>query len=162
MADDLDVLAPAAREVTAQGEAIRLSPFYFGQFPKVMGLLRQISEQIRGVNVMRFVTEGTQVRFELASDWPALLPQVLELAGEPWIALLGVAANKPRAWFDTLPADEGLALSNALVKVNADFFARKVLPMVQTMMGAPEALPDGAASSPGSSPAVTAETTSTA
>ena len=148
MADDLEILAPTPGEVTAQGEAISLSPFFFGQFPKVIGLLRQINQQISGLNLIRIVTEGKKVNVELADNWPALLPQVLEVAGEPWIALLGLAINKPRSWFDTLPADEGLALSRVLIQVNSDFFVQKVLPMIPVAKDVPEAPADGEASSP--------------
>ncbi|MDE2455665.1 MAG: hypothetical protein KGL43_18920 [Burkholderiales bacterium] len=162
MAGDLETLAPTPREVTAKGDTVAIAPFYFGQFPRVMGLLRQIGQQVQGTGIMSISTGGGNAQFSLASNWAERLPEVFEQAGEPWLDLLAMAIGKPRKWFDTLAADEGLLLSQAMVEVNLDFFARKLLPLIQGMTGAPISQATGAPSSPDSSPSGTGSPTSTA
>jgi hypothetical protein len=34
----------------------------------------------------------------------------------------------PRSFFDTLPADDGLALTKAAFEVNGDFFVKRIAP----------------------------------
>lgn len=143
MSDDLDKLMPEPREITAGGETFTLRPFTFGQLPKAIKLLRPITEAVTSAGIAKF--EGKD--FFLAPDWPLKLPILMDEAGESLVGFVAFAIGKPREWFDTLGADEGIALTKAAFEVNGDFFVKKVAPMLG--MSTPVATPPaGVPSSP--------------
>lgn len=139
MSDDSKTLFPAI-EVTAGGETISISPFFFGQLPKAVKLLRPLVDALGSANVLTFDGAGAT----LAADWPARLPQIIDEGGEALISLLAFAINKPRAWFDTLGADDGIALTRAVFEANGSFFAERIAPMLSVAV---QPAQDGAASS---------------
>ncbi|MGZ3325698.1 MAG: DUF6631 family protein [Xanthobacteraceae bacterium] len=137
MSDDLKALFPG-REVAAGGETIKVSPFVFGQLPKVAKCFASIKGVIEGGNLIEIASAG----------------------GEDLLQLLCLAANKPRAWFDTLPSDEGLSLMAAVIQVNRDFFVQRMSPVLQRLTQAVNGT--GALSSPDSSAPATDGATSQA
>ena len=107
--------------------------------------------------------DGTSIK--LASDWPLKLPQIVAEGGEALMDVLSYMTGKPRAWFDTLPMDDGIALTRALFEVNGDFFAQRIAPMLPVAVTSTEpsqADSAGAQSSLDLSSTATAETTSAA
>jgi hypothetical protein len=68
--------------------------------------------------------------FSLAADWPLRLPQVMDEAGESLLEFVAFAIGKPRAWFDDLEGDEGIALTKLVFETNGDFFVRRIAPML--------------------------------
>ena len=136
MSDDLKTLFPG-QDVTAGGEVLTITPFVFGQLPKVAKCFAEIQSKMQGGNLIEIAAAG----------------------GEDLLALLCMAAKKPRAWFDTLPSDEGLALMAAVITVNRDFFVQRMAPFLeklnQAMTGGPS-LPD--LSAPGTDGATSAAT----
>lgn len=137
MSDDLKALFPG-QEVDAGGETIKVSPFVFGQLPKVAKCFASIKGAIEGGNLIEIASAG----------------------GEDLLALLCLAVNKPRVWFDTLPSDEGLALMAAVIQVNRDFFVQRMNPTLQRLTQAMGGT--GAPLSPGSSAPATDGVTSLA
>ena len=85
----------------------------------------------------------------------------MEEGGEARVELVAFAVKKPRAWFDELGSDDGIALTKAAFEVNGDFFARRVAPMLG-MSIQPEKAATGEPSSPASAPADTVGPTSSA
>ncbi len=159
-ASDLDVLAPEPTIVTiAGGEKITITEFKFGQWPRAIRLFRPITDAVQSAGIAGFNGKG----MTLAPDWALRIPQVMDEAGESLLEFIGFSIGKPRAWFDTLGGDDGIALAKAVIEVNGSFFVQKVGPKLGLML-APTVQPAaaGAALSPDSSPAATAETTSTA
>jgi hypothetical protein len=150
MSDDLSALLPG-REVTVKGETLVLMPFFFGQLPRAVKLIQPLASALMAANVASF--DGTTMR--LAADWPLKVPAIVADGGEALLDLLAFITGKPRAWFDTLGVDEGIALTRAALEVNGDFFVAKVAPMLPVAIS-----PDGAPSSPGSLTAGTAGATS--
>ncbi len=121
MADDLNVLFPVPAMVAVKGEEIHLMPFTFGQLPKAIQLLAPITRALAasGVNA----TDGISGQL---SGWVDLLAN----AGEDVLALLAWGIKKERSWFDDMSTEDGVVLLRAFVEVNADFFVRKLLPLV--------------------------------
>ncbi len=154
---DLDTLFPGREVALSTGEKIELAPFYFGQLPKAVKLLRPVTEAVRSAGIAGF--DGAN--FSLANDWPLRLPQLMDEAGEALIEFVAFAANKPRVWFDTLGSDDGIALAKAAFEVNGDFFVRKVAPMLG-MSAKPKTATAGEPSPPDSSTPATAGPTSSA
>jgi hypothetical protein len=126
VSDDLDKLLPAGTEVTAGGETLTLKPFTFGQLPRAIKLLRPVTEAVGDAGIARF-DKGD---FFLAPDWPLRLPALMDEAGEALVSFVAFACGKPREWFDTLGADEGIALTKAAFEVNGDFFVKRIAPML--------------------------------
>jgi hypothetical protein len=141
---DLEKLLPE-REITIAGEAITVRPFFFGQLPKAVKLLRPIAEALRETGIASL--DGNSLA--LAPDWALRLPQLFEDAGEPLVEFVAFAVGKPRAWFDTLAADEGVKLTRAVFEANASFFVEKIAPLVG-MQPVAVATETGAPSSPDS------------
>ena len=117
--------------------------FFFGQLPRAVQLLRPLAETMRTAEVVSF--DGGQV--QLAADWPLKLPQIVGDGGEALLELLSFITGKPRAWFDTLAADDGVMLTKTCFEVNGDFFVRKIAPLLAIKAEASPAA-DGAPSSP--------------
>lgn len=137
MSDDLKALFPGM-EVAAGGETITVSPFVFGQLPKVAKCFASIKGVIEGGNLIEIASAG----------------------GEDLLQLLCLAVGKPRAWLDTLQSDEGLALMAAVIQVNRDFFVQRLAPVLQRLTQAMNGT--GAPSLPGSSEPATDGATSQA
>jgi hypothetical protein len=137
MSEDLKALFPG-QEVVAGGETITVSPFVFGQLPKVAKCFASIKEVIDGGNLIEIASAG----------------------GEDLLQLLCLAAKKKREWFDTLPSDEGLNLMAAVIQVNRDFFVQRMSPVLQRLTQAVSGT--GAPSSPASSAPATDGATSPA
>ena len=162
---DLGTLFPE-RELTvrrrgAEPETLTLSPIPFGRLPKTVALLRPMVAVLTDAQAMEI--EGTSIK--LASDWPLKLPQIVAEGGEALMDVLAYMTGKPRVWFDTLPMDDGIALTRALFEVNGDFFAQRIAPMLPVAVTSTEpsqADSDGAQSSLDLSSTATAETTSAA
>jgi hypothetical protein len=136
MSDDLQTLLPE-REVTVRRagaitgqeqapETLTIAPFFFGQLPKAVKLIQPLAQALGAAQVLTI--EGTTVR--LSADWPLKLPQIVAEGGEALIDLIAFVTGKPRAWFDTLGIDDGIGLTRAVLEVNADFFAKRVAPML--------------------------------
>ena len=155
---DLETLFPG-REITVGKEALTLGPFAFGQLPKAAKLLQPISASLSDTGVFSVGKVDGEVQFGLAADWPMRIVDLLAAGGDGLLDFIAFAANKPREWVDGLGADDGVALTKALLEVNADFFVRRVLPMFGLVDKAP--MSDGVSLSASSSEPVTAEPIST-
>lgn len=151
---DLAALLPGRDVTLSTGEVLTLMPFYFGQLPRAIKLLRPVTDAVRAAGIAGF--DGKD--FALAPDWPLRLPQLMDEGGEALVEFVAFAVKKPRAWFDELGSDDGIALTKAAFEVNGEFFAKKVAPMLGMSMAAPA--PTGAPSSPDSSPPATVGETS--
>ena len=152
---DLETLFPG-REISAGGETLTLSPFKFGQLPTATRLLKPVASALSAGGVFSIQSVGGEAQFLLASDWPLKVVELVADGGEDVLKFVAFAAGKPLEWVNGLDADDGIALAKAVLEVNADFFVRRVLPLLG--MGQPSA---GAILSESSSPAVTDAPTST-
>lgn len=129
MTDDLQILFPG-KEITAKGETITVVPFFFGAFPRAIKLMQPVAQSLQSSGIIKFAQDGTKVNFVMADGWILKLPQIVSEGGEALIELVAFSIGKPRKWFDTLPGDEGIALTKAVLEVNADFFVRKMAPIL--------------------------------
>lgn len=159
--NDLDVLYPEGKTVIAKGEVITILPFGFGMLPTVTKKLLPLVELWTEAELVSFTREGETVSFKISDDIAARVLPFMEAGGEQFMDLVAYLAKKSRAWLDTVPPHEGVELVKALFEVNADYFTKKILPMLPGQ--APTlATSDGAISSVGSSQQVTDVPISTA
>lgn len=156
---DLDVLYPQGKEVMVSGEVLVIKPFAFGMLPKVSKHLSPILKNLSASGLIGFLYgDNGEATMRVAADWPLRILDIMSDGGEDLVTLTALLVNKPREWMDTIPLDEGVALITTLIEVNADLFAKKVLPMIQRE----KATSAGATSSVSSSQEVMRKTTSPA
>lgn len=144
MNDELDALFPA-RELTVNSETLTIAPFFFGQLPKAVKLMRPLAEALQSTNVVSVDAEGG---VSLASDWPLKIPAIVADGGDALLDLLAFVVKKPRDWFDTLGVDDGVTLTRAAFEVNRDFFVKKIVPLLPVAIKAQDAATSGEPSPP--------------
>lgn len=118
--NEITTLFPQGKEVTLKGEKFLVMPFGFGQFPKVLSLMKRLKDP----------AEGSQLTL-------ATLGTMLADNADVVVEFSTLATKKPASFFEDVPMDEGVALVQAIIEVNADFFVKRLQP---TVMQAIEAL----------------------
>ena len=135
MSEENNVLAALlpGRDVTCKGETIRVLPLFFGQWTTAIKILKPIFGALgsSGLFVMRTDDETKKMRFDLNTDIMSALPDLLDVGGDALMKFVAYAIAKDRPWLDTLPGDEGVELTHAILAENVDFFDRKILPMLE-------------------------------
>lgn len=101
-------LIQEAKVVTVKGEDFLITPYTFGQLPRVAKHIANIGQSISLEDID--------------------LQELAAVGGEDVLALCSIATGKSRSFFDTVGTDEGLALIAAIVEVNKDFFVKKLAP----------------------------------
>lgn len=107
-------------KIESSGEILVIKPLRFGQLPKVLkhlSALFQFTDAQGNMQLKRALLEG----------------------GEDILQLLAIAAAKPRAWFDDISLDEGVAILAIVITQNQDFFVRTVIPMIRELTSRVEA-----------------------
>lgn len=131
----LDAFPPQPVPVTAGGEQIDITPLKVGELPAFLRAVQPVASRLAG-----------------DVDWIALFAE----EGERLLDLIALAARRPRVWVEGLPLDEAVALAEALLTVNADFFVQRVAPGVSRMARGLATRIAGATPSSGSSTTDTA------
>lgn len=132
MADDLEVLDPAPRHVRFRGETLELRPLRLGDLPAFSRLVRPVIAEFLGDRHPEW--DGNDERMIL---------EISELHGESILAAAAIATGRPVEWIEGSGSTaEILALVQAIVEVNRDFFTRAMLAEVRAQAPAP-ALPTG-------------------
>jgi hypothetical protein len=129
---DVAALFPA-REVVIQGETISISPFKFGQLQKVSSFLAPMAAAVQKAR-------REQLADAAGSDplaWPLMLPQVIAECGDFVLGLIAFVTGRPLEWVESLEADDGLTLARTIFETNADFFARRLAPMMTGLPAVP-------------------------
>lgn len=106
-ADELATLFPASETVTVGGVAVTVEPLTIVQLGRVAKVLKGVVDSATGL------------------DWPTLCAEHTERAVEA----VSAATGKPTDFIGGLRADEFLVLAMAVVRVNADFFAKRLVPL---------------------------------
>ncbi len=129
--DTLKILFPD-EELTVAGETISLRPFPFGKYPKVLALLGQMLQPLTEYLQQQ---KGNQLGIQLEDGTIRINPEtiqfligILENGGDPFMELLAIAVDKPRAWVDKLDGDDGIKLLAGVFAVNYDFFIQRLNP----------------------------------
>lgn len=114
--DDLQQMIPETVEVTVGGETLTIGPIK----------IRQVSRVARKVGGLVRFFAGDTFNFE----------GLLTEGAEDLMEALAAATDQPVEWIGELNLDEVVRLTRTVVEVNADFFARTVLPEVEKAQGA--------------------------
>ena len=107
--DTFAALPPVPVSVEIAGERIDLTPLKVGEVPAFARAVQPIAASLSA-----------------SPDWLALMAE----HGEAAIAAIAVATRRPVEWVAGLDLDEAVRLAEAVFGVNADFFIRRLLPIV--------------------------------
>lgn len=107
--DTFAALPPVPASVEIAGERIELTPLKVGEVPAFARAVQPIAAGLSA-----------------SPDWLALLAE----HGEAVIAAIAIATRRPVEWVAGLDLDEAVRLAEAVFGVNADFFIRRLLPIV--------------------------------
>jgi hypothetical protein len=118
MTDQLEVLFPTGKEITLQGSTYVIKPFTFGQLPKVIKAITKAAKSVEDLKL-----DGSTIKPEVALT-------ILSESGEDLINLLAEFIKVERTFIEDLQMDEAINLITAFFEVNADFFTKKVLPIL--------------------------------
>lgn len=138
---DLRALIGERLSETVEGKTIVFMPFEFERLPRMIELIEQAKDVI--------VIAGDA----LDIDTVKLLSTQYETA----LALMVEMSGQDEAWLRKLPADSALFVLAAYIRVNADFFIRRLAPIA---MQAISSL--GQFASPSASPSTSAPTATAA
>jgi hypothetical protein len=110
MSDDtFAALPPVPKFIEVAGERIDLIPLKVGEVPAFARAVQPVAASLSA-----------------SPDWLALMAE----HGEAVIDAVAVASRRPREWVAALELDEAVRLAEAVFEVNADFFIRRLLPVV--------------------------------
>jgi hypothetical protein len=130
---DLEALIPQSIELVIDSEPLAIKPLKVGQMPAFLRAISPVMQQLTTSEI----------------DWLALFGE----RGDDLRSAIAIAVGKPRAWVDELAADEAILLAAKVIEVNADFFARTVIPKIDSLFTAakvPPAVKAAAGSTPSS------------
>jgi len=127
--DDFEAIAPAAVSVTLAGHSFAVSPITVERLPAFARALRPVMPL---VSELAALTEESDTSY-VADTLLALVSEHGELMAEA--VAVAVAADRAdipaqRARIAKLDAADFLQLALPVVRVNADFFARRLLPLL--------------------------------
>lgn len=109
VADPFAALPPVPTALVIDGESLELTPLKVGELPAFARAVQPLVDSL-----------------SVSNDWMALLTQ----HGEAVIAAVAIASRRPEAWVAGLEIDEAVRLADAVFEVNADFFIRRLLPVI--------------------------------
>lgn len=119
--DELGVLEPSGSSVTVLGEVVEVRPMAIGQIPKVV---RKGRDAISVLLALDAIPDGNDL---------GLIDLLLELSGthgDQVIEVVAIAADRDPAWLKKADPGEFLDLAVAVYRVNQDFFARRLAPLL--------------------------------
>lgn len=118
MTEQLEVLFPSGKEITLTGKQFTITPFKFGQLPKVIKAITKAATNYEALKI-----EGTKIKPEVALT-------ILSESGEDLIVLLSDILQVERTFIENLDPDEAVNLIIAFFEVNSDFFTKRVVPLI--------------------------------
>ncbi|WP_153116022.1 hypothetical protein [Rhodocyclus tenuis] len=127
--EDLEALIPAPRVVTTALGDISVLPIVTAQIPPFLRHARPLLDQLDSLLIVVGADAGEAV-IAPPPDWMSLIEQ----HGESAIAAIAVATGKTADQIGTLPPDQTLALLQAIVEENLDFFVRRILPATRSLV----------------------------
>lgn len=113
---DLEKLIPSSVEIAIKDEVLNIEPLKIGQLPTFLRAITPVIQQLTASQI----------------NWLALFGE----HGEALLSAMAIALRKPRAWVDELSADEAILVTAKVIEVNADFFAKTVIPRVNDLFQA--------------------------
>lgn len=133
--DGLEVIEPQAVQVAFNGRGLALLPLKVRQIPSFARAARPVSGAIESLLNGKSGGIGVEQALTLLADY-----------GEAIIEAVSIASGVARDELEESTPDQLIALAAAVIRVNADFFGRRLIPALTA--AATGATPDGAGQTP--------------
>lgn len=161
VARELDALVgekPLKQPLVLRGETLNIKPINTGRLPAFLRAIRPLVDlfNLDALALSGDLTDPAHAQQAALLMLDQVMPAFL---AEPdaVVQAVAVATGKPQAWLDELELDELLILAGACIEVNADFFARRLMPALLQMVKGMTPPPTAGSTSPSaSSPTATA------
>lgn len=115
MATDLfAALPPVPTAIVIGGETLDITPIKVGELPAFARIVQPVAAHLSA-----------------SPDWLVLMAE----HGDAVIDAVSIAARRPREWVAGLELDEAVRLAQAVFEVNADFFIRRLMPVITEAAG---------------------------
>ena len=112
--DPYVALPPVPTAIVIGGETLDITPIKVGELPALGRVLQPIAAHLSA-----------------SPDWLTLMAE----QGDAVIDAVSIAARRPREWVAGLELDEAVRLAQAVFEVNADFFIRRLMPVITEAAG---------------------------
>lgn len=123
MSDGLEVISPTPVEVNYQNERLEIRPLTIGRIPDFVRAVRPILSAL--VALKQEAEDG-----ELLKAFDTIVA-LMEEDGEKLYLAAAIAIGREKEWVAKGFLDEFVDLVQAILKVNGDFFVRRLLPMLR-------------------------------
>lgn len=123
---DVDVLAPASTSVAFAGQQVEILPIPAGRIPALIRTARPVIQALMDNNVL--TGEGDELDINVM--------QIVNLIGdhgEQFFEALSLASGVGLAEVEAADIDDVVRLTQKCVRVNRDFFTKKVVPLLAGM-----------------------------
>lgn len=137
---ELNELFPDPVERELGGLKVVIKPITIGQIPKITRL-------VKGIDIAGKRWDEPQFWVDLISDH-----------GDSVIEMVALACKQKAEDVTELPFDDFVLLAIEVIRVNADFFTRRVMPSLQTAMAQVGSMASSGSSSTGTDSATSAAT----
>ena len=118
--NELESLIPQGTAVSVASDTVVLHPLRVGQLPAMLRAVGSLAGHLQRDPI----------------DWLQLLAE----HGDALLDAVAIGSGKTRAWVDGLTPDDALLLAAKVVEVNTDFFARRVIPRIETLFDSAKSL----------------------
>ena len=119
--DAMEVIDASITKVKVGDETLELRPMKVGAFPKIIRLARPVIDAVLDLDSLP--DEDTDAMVDLAMN-------MVDKHGEALFEAVGIAIGKDKAWVEDADMGDFIELCIALVKVNKDFFTRRLAPLL--------------------------------
>lgn len=120
--DPMEVIDPVPVALSYRSERLEIRPLTVGAVPGIVRLARPVIDAV--LNLQSVPEEGSEELVDLALD-------LIDQHGEALYSAVALAVGREREWIEGGDLGEFVELCRALVAVNRDFFARRLLPMLK-------------------------------
>ena len=119
--DAMEVIDASVTKVNVGGQVIELRPLKVGAVPKILRLARPVIDAVLDLDSLP--DEDTDAMVDLAMN-------MVDQHGDALFEAVGVAIGKEKAWVEDADIGDFIELCIKLVKVNQDFFTRRLAPLL--------------------------------
>ena len=121
----LEKIVPTPIRIDVAGERLSLTPIKTRELPAMMRAIEPILADV-GSAFNLDANDG-----EDSVDFGAIL-KMFSANADAIVTAVSIGSRKPREWVDDLDIDDLAALAGAIIESNADFFVRRVMPILTT------------------------------
>jgi len=119
---EAEILFPDGKTLEIAGESLTVGKMKLRQIIKATGLMSNVFDLVHEM----YKVDAIDVN---------LIFKLFALHGDDMLEFLAIVLDKDRTYVDELDLDDAVELMIAVAEVNMDFFAQKLMPLVNNRLG---------------------------